>query len=82
MLQIKWDHPEKSDVFRWAVYYKYGNKWNYRILTRKDSSLDLLSEVTSANGKEKNSLTAYSVTAIDRTGNESDFVEYLTNPSK
>lgn len=73
-LQVKWDHPQKGDVFRWVVYYKYGNKWNYRIMNRKDSSLDLFTSVT--NGKEKNNLTAYGVTAIDRTGNESEFYDY------
>ncbi|RZJ63705.1 MAG: hypothetical protein EOO47_28105, partial [Flavobacterium sp.] len=76
MLQIKWNHNEPSDVFRWVVYYKYGNKWNYRIMNRNDQMLDVLTAVLGPNGKDRNNLSAISVTAVDRTGNESDFVEY------
>lgn len=76
MWQVNWKHPEKTDVFRWVVYYKYGNKWNYRIMNRMESSLDLLASVTANNGKDKSELTALSVTAVDRTGNESEFVAY------
>ncbi|RZL46922.1 MAG: hypothetical protein EOP00_13500 [Pedobacter sp.] len=76
MWQIRWEHPDKNDVFRWVIYYKYGNKWNYRVLSRKESALDFLTSVTAPNGKDKNILTAFSVTAVDRTGNESEFVEY------
>ncbi|MES2448260.1 MAG: family 10 glycosylhydrolase [Bacteroidota bacterium] len=76
MLQIKWSHNEPSDVFRWVVYYKYGNKWNYRIMNRNDQLLDVLTAVLAPNGKDRNNLSAIAVTAVDRTGNESDFVEY------
>ncbi len=76
LLQVKWSHPEQSDVFKWVVYFKYGNKWNYKIMNRKDNNLDLLIAVQkAANSKDKNTLSAYAVTAVDRTGNESEFVE-------
>ncbi|MFD0939217.1 glycoside hydrolase family 10 protein [Pedobacter boryungensis] len=75
MVQIKWDHPEKDDVFKWVVYYKYGGKWNYRIMTRNDNSLDVSASIRkTATSNEK--LTAFGVTAIDRSGNESEFHEY------
>ncbi len=76
-LRINWSHPEKTDVFKWVVYFKYNNKWTYKVMTRKDENLDLLSSITAANGKDLIRLQAYGVTAIDRTGNESDFYEYL-----
>lgn len=75
--QIRWNHPEKSDVFRWVVYYKYGDKWNYRIMNRNDNSLDVLVAISKTpTSKDKLVLTAFGVTAIDRTGNESEFHEY------
>ena len=71
--QIKWNHPDKSDVFRWVVYFKYGEKWNYRIFDRKTEFLDILVAIKSAKGQVP--LSAYAVTAVDRTGNESEFEE-------
>lgn len=71
--QIRWNHPEKSDVFRWVVYFKYGDKWNYRILNRKDEFFDILAVVKG--NKTQIPLNAYAVTAVDRTGNESEFEE-------
>lgn len=78
--QIKWSHPEKSDVFRWVVYFKYGDKWNYRILNRKDEFLDVLVAIKGARGQVP--LSAYAVTAVDRTGNESEFVENQITTAK
>lgn len=78
--QIRWSHPEKSDVFRWVVYFKYGDKWNYRILNRKDEFLDILATVKGA--KTSIPLNAYAVTAVDRTGNESEFEEHQLINSK
>jgi uncharacterized lipoprotein YddW (UPF0748 family) len=77
-IQINWSHPEKTDVFQWVVYYKYANKWSYKVMNRKDVRLDVLAETTAANGA-KNALQAYAVTAVDRTGNESDFTEVPVN---
>lgn len=75
--QINWNHPKKDDVFKWVVYFKYNNKWTYKIMTRKDSSLTVLAKITAANGKDINALQAYAVTGVDRTGNESEFQEYV-----
>ncbi|MEJ5993336.1 family 10 glycosylhydrolase [Pedobacter sp. Du54] len=75
-LRIYWNHPEKADVFKWVVYFKYNNKWLYKVMTRKDTNLDVLAGITAANGKDLNVLQAYGVTAIDRTGNESEFEEH------
>lgn len=77
MLQIRWNHPDKTDVFKWVVYFKYGDKWNYKIMNRNDTNLDIMVAINkSATSKDKLLLTAFGVTAIDRTGNESEFHEY------
>lgn len=76
-ISLNWSHPKKDDVFRWVVYFKYGQKWSYRVLNRQDVNAEILLEVTAANGKDKNRLTAYGLTAVDRSGNESEFKEYL-----
>jgi uncharacterized lipoprotein YddW (UPF0748 family) len=75
-LRIQFNHPEITDVFKWVVYFKYGDKWSYRILNRKDRFFDILGETNLANDKIKEVLTAFGVTAIDRAGNESYFQEY------
>lgn len=73
---ITWNHKQKDDVFRWVVYFKYGDKWNYKVLNRNDVSLDVLAAVPrTPTSKEQVKLIAYAVTAVDRTGNESEFVE-------
>jgi uncharacterized lipoprotein YddW (UPF0748 family) len=75
--QVNWNHPDKKDVFRWVVYFKYGDKWNYKIVNRKDVSVDLLVAVNrNPTGTSKTVLSAFAVTAIDRTGNESEFIEH------
>jgi uncharacterized lipoprotein YddW (UPF0748 family) len=67
-LKISWTHPNEPDVFHWVVYYQYAGKWNYTILNRHDRMfmIGLLS------GKSK--LSGVGVTAVDRTGNESQLV--------
>ncbi len=67
---IRWNHQQAADVFRWVVYYQYGNQKRYRILNRNDRSLVLDLGITNAN-KENVKLSAVSVTAVDRLGNES-----------
>lgn len=75
--QIRWNHPEIKDVFKWVVYFKYGEKWSYKIMNRKDVMLDILVAINrGTTGKDKIPLAAFGVTAVDRTGNESEFVEH------
>lgn len=77
LLQIRWNHPEASDVFKWVVYFKYGEKWGYKIMNRKDAVLDVLVAINKGTtGKDKVILSAFGVTAVDRTGNESEFIEH------
>lgn len=74
MLNVNWQKRDKVEVFRWVVYFKYGNKWSYKIMNRKEISLDLLPFTTAPNGKDKNLISDFAVTAVDRTGNESEIV--------
>jgi len=64
-IKINWDHKDIKDVFRWVVYYQYGNSWNYSILNRNDRFL------VKALQEGSLKLNRVSVSAVDRTGNES-----------
>ncbi|RYZ25180.1 MAG: hypothetical protein EOO10_18945 [Chitinophagaceae bacterium] len=72
---ISWTHTNTADVFRWVVYYKHGNTWNYKIVNRSERSLTLANSIT--NGQQKTALSNWMVTAVDRTGNESRKTENI-----
>ena len=72
-LTINWTHPDEKDVFRWVVYYKYGNSWSYTILNRNDRSYNLSNSIEV--NKTTVPLKQIAVTAVDRTGNESNRAE-------
>lgn len=79
-LQIRWTHPDETDVFRWVVYYRYNNIWSYQVLNRKDRMLNVKSVIIPeppAGGRQPTPLTINRivVTAVDRTGNESELIE-------
>lgn len=83
-LKIQWSHENPSDVFHWIVYYKYGNAWNYKILSGKQRSTILpLFNLKNSNiekqalnedniGEMTNSISKIAVSAVDRVGNESE----------
>ena len=70
---VSWTHVNEKDVFRWVVYYRYGNVWSYVIVNRKDRQFNVGRQSST---KTPLPLQAVSITAVDRTGNESVFVEY------
>jgi len=71
-LQLAWTHPEPEDIFRWVLYFKYkAGGWDYKILNHEARSYSLQNVV----GKKQTPLEKIGVTAVDRTGNESDFKE-------
>ncbi len=76
-LVIKWTQPEETDVFRWVVYYQYGNRWNYQILNQHDRSIEI--NRTTGTGASMQKLNKIIVTAVDRMGNESDKKEVHVN---
>lgn len=69
-VKVSWTHTDEASVFRWVVYYEYGNQKKYQILNRKDRSI-ILEKFITATGNEKLSISNIVVTAVDRLGNES-----------
>lgn len=67
---VNWTHPDASDVFEYVVYYKYGNAWSYEIVTANTTKMDL--QKIKGTGAAAKNLSAVIVTAVDRTGNESE----------
>ncbi len=68
-VMVEWEHPSEKDIFQWVVHYKFNGAWDYKILSKNERSLLLPKKV---NG---HALSVVGVTAVDRTGNQSEFVE-------
>lgn len=66
---IQWKAADEKDVFKWVVYYKYGTRKDYKILTAKELSLSLPLQ------QGKSRLNSIAVAAVDRMGNESSAAE-------
>jgi hypothetical protein len=82
-LQLKWQHSNASDVFRWVVYFKYDDHWQYVIKNQSDRNLSLAQSRTVSVKKRGTGesqeivqkLNAIALSAVDRTGNESKLVQ-------
>jgi uncharacterized lipoprotein YddW (UPF0748 family) len=70
-VKVSWSHPDDKDVFRWVVYFQHGSRWAYKILNRSDRSFNIAVKVPGSNGQAMQ-LNGIAVTAVDRTGNESE----------
>ena len=68
--KISWTHPDVTDVFHWVVYYQYDNTWNYQVMNRNDRSLEI--KRSTGAGASLQPLKKIIVSAVDRTGNESE----------
>ncbi|HEV8079439.1 MAG TPA: family 10 glycosylhydrolase [Chitinophagaceae bacterium] len=68
-VQINWTYNNYADIFRWVVYYKYGNAWIYKILNRKDRMFSV--KLIGGTDKAPLTLNRIAVSAVDQTGNES-----------
>jgi uncharacterized lipoprotein YddW (UPF0748 family) len=76
-LQLRWDMPKKTkrEIFQWVVYAKYGNKSTYHSLvsaSTKEMIIPLAALPKVYGAKEKVDLTVLGVSAVSRTGMESD----------
>jgi uncharacterized lipoprotein YddW (UPF0748 family) len=81
-LKIEWVSTGTEEISNWVVYYKYSSIWEYKILSGRASEVEI-ARLLIENGK-KTPLFAVGVTAISKTGIESDFVEIKideTNPN-
>jgi len=67
-VQVVWSHPNFKDVFRWVVYYQYGDKWDYTIINKGERTV-VLPQIITVN-KQAAFLNKVAVSAVDRTGNE------------
>ena len=75
-VNISWDHSDFQDVFRWVVYFKYDTgTWDYKILSTNARQQYLQKEV----GDKKRKLQKIGITAVDRSGNQSEFFEVQIN---
>ncbi|HEX8462112.1 MAG TPA: family 10 glycosylhydrolase, partial [Segetibacter sp.] len=70
---INWQSKDDKDAFEYVVYYKYGEVWNYQIVNRKERTLSI--KKLAGIDPTKNILSAFAVTTVDRTGNESEWKE-------
>ena len=67
---LQWTIKE-TDPFRWVLYSKYGDTWQYQILNKNQTSTSIKLFQSDASGK-KFPLKQVSISCIDRTGIESD----------
>jgi hypothetical protein len=86
VLAVSWSHENPPDVFRWVVYYKYGNTWDYTILNKADRtyaiplSRTVVDRPRARRGEQPTlttrveTLSSIAISAVDRTGNESELV--------
>lgn len=72
-LYVKWTAKNEKEVFKYVIYTQYGEKWTYRTLNARSSFFQVPKQIE-ANPKTKAmaKLKAIKVTAVGRTGNESD----------
>lgn len=68
-ITISWKPADEKDAFRFVVYYRYGEKWSYRIMSRKERSFVL--QKYRGGAAPENVLVQIVVTTVDRVGNES-----------
>ncbi|MGV3761983.1 glycoside hydrolase family 10 protein [Parapedobacter sp.] len=66
---VSWSHADPDDVFKWVVYCRYGDHWDYTILPRDARTLQLAAYADDG----ETALADVRVTAVDRLGNESGF---------
>lgn len=73
MVLVTWKEPKEKDISHWVVYQRYGTKWHYHILPGREQSIPVqLKEMV---GKDLMPLEEIQVSAIGRTGMESEKVK-------
>ncbi len=77
-LSVSWNHDNIKDVFQYVLYYKRGANWNYKVFPKNEYyyNFPVYIESTDTLNSEPiklESITKVGVSAIDRTGNESNY---------
>ncbi|MCY0968153.1 glycoside hydrolase family 10 protein [Chryseobacterium wangxinyae] len=67
-IQTSWSSKNIKNVFQWVLFTQYNGVWETEILTLENLSKEI---AKTKNGK---TLTAIAIKAIDRLGNESDYM--------
>jgi predicted Zn-dependent protease len=67
-VQASWSVKNIKDVFQWVLFTQYNGIWETEILTMDQLSREI------PKYKEGKTLNAVAVKAIDRLGNESDYL--------
>jgi len=67
-VQASWSNKNIKDVFQWVLFTQYNGVWETEILTLENLSKDI------PKFKDGNTLNAVAIKAIDRLGNESDYM--------
>lgn len=85
-IQIEWKNNNVKNVFSWIIYFKSGERWDYKILTAEQHGCELPLTVEyksfSADGQEvvrKEKITEVAVSAVNRISHESRPVFYKIN---
>jgi len=69
VIKLTWVPGDDQEVFKWVAYFKHGDTWNYKILEHNISSFNVSKFI----GNKKIPVEAVAITAVDRSGNESEF---------
>lgn len=68
-VDVNWSHADPDDVFKWVVYYRYGDHWDYTVLPHDARTL----KVAAYAADGETALADVRVTAVDRLGNENGY---------
>lgn len=72
LAQVQWRPKDANDIYHYVLYFQYqGQKWDYKILTKNDLSIELPLMKPETNA----ALLRVGLTAVDRSWNQSLFQE-------
>jgi len=60
------------DIAQWVIYMQYGSEWEYVIYTKSETSASIPIRIKKDEWTTTSTLKNITVTAIDRSGNESE----------
>ena len=75
MVNVSWQPEGDEPAFRWVVYWKRGNRWDYDIVSADTRTYRIPLDVIPAGAPEDTPperVTWVCVSSVDRTGNESE----------
>lgn len=73
LVLVTWKEVKEKDVHQWVVYTRYGKKWHYHVLPGLEQSISI--QLKETVGKDLLNLEEIQVSAVSRTGIESEKVK-------